>query len=324
MKPVGPRESIDHMTPTGPDFVVAGSARAGTTALIEGLRAHPGVFVTDPKEPHYFAMHGTRPDFRGPGDQLSINRAAVTDRDDYLALYPQQSGLTLGEGSVSTLYYYEHALPELLRMNPDVRVVVLLRDPVARAYSSFQYLRSQGREPEEDFLAAVRAESERRAANWHHLWHYTAMSMYADAIGAFRELLPRDNLGIWFYDDLERDYAATLAEVLRFLELPEVPGLGERMPRVNISGTPRFRHVQQALWKASASPGLRRTARLLTSWRFREAVKSRIIRRDPLPAEITRSLAPLFEADLLRLHDFLAADVDLPAWLEPRSRARVR
>ena len=43
-----------------PTFLVVGTARAGTTAVVEGLRTHPQVFVTQPKEPHYFAFHGTR------------------------------------------------------------------------------------------------------------------------------------------------------------------------------------------------------------------------------------------------------------------------
>ena len=70
-----------------PTFLVVGTARAGTTAVVEGLRTHPDVFITHPKEPHYFAFHGTVPDFQGPGDDESINRIAITDRDRYLALY---------------------------------------------------------------------------------------------------------------------------------------------------------------------------------------------------------------------------------------------
>ena len=76
-----------------PNFLVIGAGRSGTTALVEGLRSHPKVFVTEPKEPHYFALHGRQPDFAGPGDAHTINRVAVTDRQAYLDLYPRQHGL---------------------------------------------------------------------------------------------------------------------------------------------------------------------------------------------------------------------------------------
>ena len=76
---------------TIPTFLVVGAARCGTTGLVEGLRSHPRVFVTDPKEPHYFALHRTRRrSSPAPGDAHTINRVAVTDRDAYLALYPAE------------------------------------------------------------------------------------------------------------------------------------------------------------------------------------------------------------------------------------------
>lgn len=311
------------MCRSGPTFLVAGAGRAGTTGLVEGLRSHPDVFVTTPKEPHYLAMHGVRPDYRGPGDQESINQAAVTDERDYRGLFPTDSDhLALGEGSVSTLYYHERALPELLRINPEMRVVVLLREPVARAYSSFQYLRGQGREPEEDFLVALADEPRRRADNWHHLWHYAGMSMYSDAVAAFQSQLLPGHLGVWFHDDLERDYAGTLADVVAFLGLPAVGGLGEDAARVNISGTPRYQLVQRGIWWATGRPVVRRSARLLTSWRFREAVRSRLIARQDVPDSVVRALAPVFEDDLARLRGVLGPSVELPGWLRSPSGAR--
>lgn len=310
------------MSRSGPTFLVAGAGRAGTTSLIEGLRRHPGVFVTTPKEPHYLAMHGIRPDYRGPGDEQSINLTAVTQESDYLGLFPSGNDyVALGEGSVSTLYHHERALPELLRINPEMRVVILLREPVARAYSSFQYLSGQGREPEQDFLAALEDEPRRRADNWHHLWHYSQMSRYADAVSAFQSRLPPGHLGVWFHDDLEADYSGTLAEVVRFLGLPAVPGLGQGAARVNASGTPRHPRLQQGMWWATRQPAVRWSARRLTSWRFREAVRLKLIARSGVPPRILDALAPVFEDDLARLRDVLGSSVELPTWLREPSRA---
>lgn len=297
-----------------PDFVVAGAGRAGTTALIEGLRRHPAVFVTDPKEPHYLAMHGSVPDYRGPGDDRHVNRQAVTVLDDYLALYSSGDWLVRGEGSVSTMYYHDRAVPELVRLNPQVRVVVLLREPVSRAFSSFQYLRNSGREPLPDFLAAVAAEPSRQAANWHHLWHYTAMSRYAESLAALRSALGPERVGVWFYDDLERDYGTTVRRVLDFLEVPEAPWDDAVVPRVNASGAPRLGWAQHTMGRASAVPALRTTARRVTTWRFREAVRTRLLRRSDVPAAARAELAPLFADDLRRLRAELEGRA-LPAWL---------
>jgi Sulfotransferase family len=301
---------------TLPNFLVVGAARSATTGLVEGLRSHPAVFVTDPKEPHYFALHGESPEFAGPGDAHTINRVAVTDRDRYLALYPDgpHDFLALGDGSVSTLYYHERALPEVLAMNPDMRLVVLLREPVARAYSSHQYMRARGFEPYEDFLRAVDAEPRRIADDYHHLWHYTAMSRYADAVEAVQKAVPPERLGIWYYDDLDRDYEGTVRAVLRFLDVPPAEGEAEGVPRVNISGKPRFEPVQKALWWATRHDVLRRGVKRMTTYRFRERIRRLTLRKGGVPPEAMERLRPVFADDLARLRDLLPGD-DQPAWL---------
>ncbi len=300
---------------TVPTFLVAGGARCGTTGLVEGLRAHPRVFVTQPKEPHYFAFHRTGAQFTAPGDAHTINRVAVTDRDAYLALYPaQHSYLALGEGSVSTLYYAEEALPEVLRVNPRMKLVVLLRDPVERAYSAHQYMRARGLEPVEDFLEAVALEDERRRAGWHHIWHYTAMSRYADSLATLQSGVPPEQLGVWFYDDLNADYHGTFTSVLAFLGVPAETGEAISVPRVNVSGQPRFAPVSAALQWATANEAVRSAVKRTTSYHFRERVRRTVLRTNGLPPGAREELEPRFTEDLRRLRTLLPGR-DLPRWL---------
>lgn len=305
----------------GPTFLVVGGARCGTTGLVEGLRSHPAVFVTDPKEPHYFALHRTGAQFTAPGDEHTINRVSVTDREAYLALYPdpeqgRQGYLALGDGSVSTMYYHEEALPEVLAVNPGMKLVMLLREPVERAYSAHQYMRARGLEPVADFLEAVALEEERRAAGWHHIWHYTAMSRYADSVAAMQAAVPPEQLGIWFYDDLNRDYEATVSAVLRFLGVPAVLGEASGVPRVNISGQPRYKPVHAVLKMATGNAAVRTAVKQATSYRFRERVRRRVLRSDTLPVEAREQLTPLFESDLARLRKVLPSPG--PDWLHGR------
>ncbi len=299
---------------TGPTFLIAGAARAGTTSLAEGLRTHSRVFVTQPKEPHYFALHGAPADFRGPGDADTVNRVAVTDREEYLRLYPQEHDfLALGDGSVSTLYYADRAAPQIVSMNPEMRMVVILRDPVDRAYSSFQYLKTRGFEPQEHFLDAVADEDRRKAENWHHLWHYVSMSHYATDLATLQDALGRDRVGVWFYDDLQEDYAATLRSVQDFLSLPADSLQDLDVPRVNVSGTPRLRWLQKAIQKATGNERLRRTVKGMTSYRFRERIRRSGLRPAAATAAERSELAPRFTADLVALRS--RVDGPVPSWL---------
>jgi hypothetical protein len=303
------------MTRTRPNFLVVGAARCGTTGLVEGLRSHPQVFVTDPKEPHYFALHKTGAHFTAPGDEHTINRVAVTDREAYLDLYPQQHDyLALGDASVSTMYYPEDALPEVRDVNPDMKLVVMLREPVARSYSSHQYMRARGLEPVEDFLAAVELEEERKQAGWHHIWHYTSMSHYADSLEALYAAFPREQIGVWFYDDLNADYEGTVGRILRFLDVPHVEGEAADIPRVNVSGQPKYAAVHRLIGLATGNERIRTFVKNHSSYRFRERIRRAVLESDPLPAGARETLGPQFDADLVRVRGLLEGPV--PGWLE--------
>ncbi len=306
--------SADQGPGTVPTFLVAGAGRSGTTGLVEGLRTHPRVFVTQPKEPHYFALHGRPARFRGPGDEATINRVAVTDRDRYLDLYPgEHDFLALGDGSVSTLYYAEHAVDEIRAVNPGMRVVVILREPVARAYSSYLYMRARGFEPCADVVAALADEPRRREQDWHHLWHYQAMSRYADSLATLQRALGPDQVGVWFYDDLVADYEGTVSSVLRFLGVPHDPVEGQGVPRVNVSGTPRMPVVQRTIWWATRNEVLRSAVKRTTSFRFRERIRRSSLRPSEVPVEARRLLEGAFDDDLAALSSLVAGDV--PPWL---------
>jgi hypothetical protein len=290
-----------------PDFVFAGAARAGSTAVVESLRRRPEVFVTQPKEPHYLALAGSEAAFTGPGDDITINAKAVVDASEYAKLFADaDAGMLTGEGSVSTLYYSEQAAPRLAQLNPDVKVVVVLREPVARAYSSHQYLVNRGFEPVPDFLDAVALEEERIAAGWHHLWHYTAMSRYADDLARLIDHFPA--LKVWWYDDLMRDEEATLAEIHEFVGLGR-PESDLSVGRVNASGQPRRPSVHAAMQLASRSAVLRRVVKSVVPFDVRERLRGSNLAVNEVPDEVVSALAPRFREDLHRLETVLGRPV---------------
>jgi hypothetical protein len=299
-------------------FVVAGAARAGSTAVVEALRAHPDVFVTQPKEPHYLAL-GDRPAcFTGPGDDETINRFAVTDEAAYDALYRGGSEhVARGEGSVSTLYYNQRAAQRLHALSPDAKIVLVLREPVARAYSSHQYLLNRGYEPVADFLDAVGMEKGRMAAGWHHLWHYTAMSRYADAVAHFRATFGSDAVGVWWYDDLQADSRRCLAEIQRFIGVDPDRAAQDEVQRVNASGVPRRQWVQTAMHKAAERPQLKAAVKAIVPFAVRERIRSANLAANDVPASVHSALAPSFASDLDRLEDVLVRPVP-QSWRSPR------
>jgi hypothetical protein len=305
----------------GPQFLIIGAARSGTTALYQYLAEHPRLFLTEPKEPHYFALAGTTPAFTGPGDRQTINRLAVPDRDAYLRLYADaRPDQVRGEASVSTMYHPE-AVSRVREMVPDARLVCILRDPVDRAFSAYGFMRTRGFEPCATFEEALADEPRRIAEGWHHIWHYTAMSRYGEQLRHLLEVFPREQLLLLRHEDLSADPDAVLARVYEHVGVPPVPRTVS--PDPHRSGEPRSRFLGRVVsthhpLKKLLSPLLPTSLRR----RLRRQVVARNIVRVSYRPETRRTLVKTFGPDLDLLEQVTGLDV--AAWRNPEPRAGSR
>jgi hypothetical protein len=297
----------------GPNFLIIGAARSGTTALYEYLDEHPQVYMTTPKEPHFLAFEGVGAAFVGPGDDVNLNRYVPRDLDAYLAMYRKGRGaIARGEGSVSYLYYPR--APERIKHHfPDAKIVCLLRNPADRAYSAYMYMRSRILEQIEDFREALDAEEGRIRANWHHLWHYRRMGFYGEQLERYYELFPREQIRVYIFEDFRANQAALLKDCSEFLGIDPEFSMS-REPSPNVSGVPADgawsrlvlgdSRIKDAL-RPYVPAGLKRGV-----WRKIARANIKPQKVDP---KIRAELLDGYRADILKLQDTLGRD--LGVWL---------
>ena len=238
-----------------PDFLVLGAQKAGTTALYAYLRRHPQITGPSWKEVSFFDRHWARGEawYRG---QFPLRR----------------KGRLAGEASPS--YVFHPLAPErVFSLVPDVRLIVLLREPGERAYSHYQHQVALGREPLsfEDALAAederLRGEVERLSVDpkafsfawWNHT--YAARGLYAEQLERWFELFPREQVLPLTTDELGARPAETYAAVLSFLGAPA--HALDSYPRVFDRDYPPMREETRAALTARFAEPNRRLERLL-------------------------------------------------------------
>jgi hypothetical protein len=210
-----------------PDFFIAGAPKAGTTALHAALLGVPGIQLSAAKEPKFFLCDGGRPprrQHRGPGDAHS-RREWVWRERDYLDLWPQvpAQGQVVRRGESTPFYLHDPAAHRrIARVAPEARFVVLLRDPVDRAYSNWMHLWSDGLEPEPNFLRAVDAEDARRLAGWAPFWRYRDLGRYGEQLAHLYRYFDPSRVLVLRYRELVEQPADTVGRVLDFLEVPQV------------------------------------------------------------------------------------------------------
>ena len=206
-------------SPRLPQFVIAGAPKAGTTALHAALATHHGLYLSPVKEPKYYLTDGRPPPRsgqRGPGDAHSAQEW-IWRREEYLALFDgAPAGAVRGEST--PFYLYDRAAQARLAADvPAIKVVVVVRDPVDRAYSNWAHLRADGLEPEGDFGAAVALEEQRIADGWAPFWHYRGLGRYGEQLRDLYRHVPRERVFLLRYRQLVDTPRETLDRVSAFL-----------------------------------------------------------------------------------------------------------
>ncbi|HSK15805.1 MAG TPA: sulfotransferase [Gaiellaceae bacterium] len=300
-----------------PNFLVIGAAKAGTNALYHSLRQHPQVYMSPWKEPKFFAFES--PDdlgFRAAnGREAPVNKTVVLDRQEYERLFDGARGeRALGEASPHYLYA-EKAPARIKTLVPDMKLIAVLRNPIDRAFSSFQHLVRDGLEPLA-FGPALDAEPARIAENYAFLYRYTDLGFYTRQLDRYAELFPDDRLLILLYDDLRRDPQAISRQVFSFLGVDAtfVPTMSEEPNR---SGIPRIRLVHRLLNPSAptkrrlwdATPGVLREPLL----RLQTRMVNRNLERQSMPAEERERLQGVFGDEVAQLQKRLGRD--LSHWL---------
>src|SRR2546423_7757610 len=126
-----------------PNFFIVGAARSGTTSLDHYLNQHPEIYMAPRKEVNFFTADHFP--LSGPGDER-INRGVIDDVDHYAQLFERVAGeRAIGEISVFYLCYPGTA-ERIKQAVPAAKIIIVLREPVERAYSAYMHLVRDGRE----------------------------------------------------------------------------------------------------------------------------------------------------------------------------------
>ncbi|MGH8867005.1 MAG: sulfotransferase family protein [Actinomycetes bacterium] len=192
-----------------PTFVVAGAQKCGTTTLHRMLRQHPQVFMSRTKELHFFDHHWDE----------GIDWYSSHFRPHRTYVPPRRRQVHAGE-STPTYMYDPQACERMRKTLPDVRVVIILRDPTKRAYSHYWHSRRKGLERVESFEKALEREQARVARDGlrrRARFSYVRRGEYIDQIGALESAYGRDRLHVILLDDLVADHVAVLTSLFGFL-----------------------------------------------------------------------------------------------------------
>lgn len=287
-----------------PTFFVLGAAKCGTTSLYANFAAHPDVFMSRPKEPLFF--------------EAEYERGLEYYHTTYFRGWSRE--MAAGDARPVNLYL-GYVPPRIRAVAPAARLVVILRDPVARAYSLWWSKYTRGDEAL-DFGAALEANRRRLETmpvidgqEGEALWRahsltlrtYLDMGYYADQLGRYFELFPREQVRVVLLDDLHAGGLAAMRDLYAFIGV--APDAVRRLPPLQ---NPRV-----GRWGSRLIARLRGRAPLrLVPRATREKMRFWLNRfgpgRPPIPSALDAELRAHYEPHIAALERLL--DRDLSAW----------
>jgi Sulfotransferase domain len=297
-----------------PNFFIVGAPKCGTTALSEYLRDNPSVFMSRPKEPHWFSS-----DF-----DYYANREDPT-LDGYLRLFDGATERHLAVGEASVWYLYSvAALPAIVAFDPTARVIAMVRNPVDMVPSLHSQLLYTLDEDEPNVELAWRLQAERaRGERLPGTCRVPAFLQYGAAcsLGAQVEramsTVSKENLRVIPFDEFARDTRRVYTETLEFLGVPDDGRVD--FPRVNANKQHRYGWLGRVSQRppaplVAAARGIKRVARverLNVLPRIKERNR-RVADRAQVDPAFRRMLAEHFRPDVEHLGRLI--DRDLSHW----------
>ena len=200
-----------------PSFLVVGAAKSGTSSLQKYLLTHPDVFLPEVKETWFWHI------ISNPNKAIyEIHSEIVDDFSDYVKLFKNKQDKVCGEICPSYLYYHQHTIQNLKKLHPDcdnLKIVIILREPVSKVKSHFNFMRNNlGLKDDATLKEALAKEDERLAANnklYDYFYHDS--TRYYGQVKAYKDNF--QHVKVLLFDDLKRDPEGVMTELCEFIQI---------------------------------------------------------------------------------------------------------
>lgn len=295
-------------------FIIGGTIKAATSSLFNYLGAHPEVCASRIKETFFFSRDYSGNDAR--------------DYAEYLAYFTPEAGhRILLEASPNYLAYKENVAPRIKQLLPNVKLLFVLRNPVDRLYSHYNFARSKLELPQDlrfdDFVDLCegfnRGEVTPAQAGIAEK-HLRALEIgnYGRYLQNYYDIFDAGSIKVIFFDDLNRDPVTQLVEISEFIGVEPDFFQNFIMNRANVTFFARQKHLH--------SIALFVNRILEPFFRRHPLLKHRLMKFYKFFNRSTQTFAPMSESVREKLNRYYKPNNDrlkiflperkMPSWLE--------
>ncbi len=292
------------MTVRLPNLILLGAQKSGSTAVYDWLSQHPDIFgnpamkdfpfFCDPRYyergPDWFAEH-----FRG-----------------------QHAESYILHGYVHYLFLGSEIAQRLHKFNPELRLIVLLRNPVERAFSGWLQACKTGHETDSVFASALQPDRNDQLHSLHDRVYrsYLSHGLYGKQLQQYLRVFPREQIHIELYESVQQNPAALCERLFTFLGIDH--GFRPRLSEKNVYGKPRFAAIEKLIQRGIPSALLHKLIPLTVRSKLRQrarALNTVAVAKPALDPTTRSELQSYYATDVALLQELTG--LDLQHWLRP-------
>jgi len=191
------------------DFFIVGAPKAGTTSLFYYLNKNKGICMSSIKEPNFFSSQDLKI------QKIYYDSLILDNLKEYERIFtPKNKQQIIGEASVSYLFY-PNVANRIFDYNPRSKIIIILRDPVERAFSHYSMdLRLGHVKQSLDELFDLGLNNKDNL----FFQQYILLGQYYEQVNRYIEVFGRENICVKFYDELKLDASSFYSDILKFLQ----------------------------------------------------------------------------------------------------------
>lgn len=288
-----------------PDFLIVGAQKCGTTTLYSALKEHPGIYMPITKELEFF----------------NVNERFLKGFDNYLVHKTKTRESKLLVGEASPQYFSSSvAARRICRHCPETKLVLILREPISRAYSHYLMSLRRGRESR-TFGEAIHAqlrdiETGSLDKSMDHAYIYNGL--YGNQVARYSSFVRAGLVKVVFQSDLTTDPKRVYSSILQFLELDDQLEGADKI-HANKSGSARWPAIKNYLEKSLFIRGLARgifspeRRRAIRFWMDTDFFVLKHKLEYQLDSDSRQMLEDIYQTDGIKFQDI--TDIRLP-WIK--------
>jgi hypothetical protein len=286
------------------DFFIVGVQKTGTTSLYKYLDEHPDILMPEVKENNYFII-----------DKAYEKGEAYFHK--FFKSYQSQKRI----GSASVHMFSNQVVPErVYKYNKDAKIIIILRNPVDRAYSAYNFALKNGWEsPSNSFIDTLALQEKRVNGNDNEQTNlsYFYVGLYYKHISNWLKWFPKEQVYILLNSDLKKNAQQVVKDVCRFLGVSENVNINTEIIH-NKSGDVRFKSIHYFI--RSRDNKVKNFISNLLPFKARHLLRTKVrngldklnmieVEYKPLTIEERKSAFNYFDEDVKELSAFLNKDL---------------